>query len=414
MKKNKSYSARLLDYPLKIVAFLIILEPIWMLLPLAGFLYGSVFDLQFLQNSYYTIWLLYFVFPVQTLMPFSLALSIAGFSIFIIGAIQIYSAKIRKSGLVKSGLYRIFRHPQYTGLVFFAVGLLLLWGRFIAYIAFFLMVFIYYFLARREEKICLDRFGTEYEDYMRTTYFFFPGERILAKSAGLFSSWIPRKPVRVLVSFVLLMSIGIGICFGILFIRSSAWKSIPFAAKEISTEADKKINLIMIKGFSHHVKGMKTSNPDKFYRDFLDSFAASNKIKRVLMKVGKEKYNTMLCFLISRTVRERKDYYQKGRGDIFVLLIDSPVDLNSDNFDIFRKSWKILGALEVNEFDQKKSGEPVKGKIVILKTRPGESRANFQKRMEGILNIYLTGLKATTFPFSNVLEKSYRGRLLGY
>ena len=95
-----------------------------MLFPFAGFLYGSVLNLEFLKNSYHTIWLLYFVFPVQTLAPIAFVLIFAGLVIFIAGAYKIYSAKIRKSGLVKTGVYEKFRHPQYTGLTLFVKALI--------------------------------------------------------------------------------------------------------------------------------------------------------------------------------------------------------------------------------------------------------------------------------------------------
>ena len=398
----------ILDYLIRIGTLLIILEPLWMLLPFAGFLYGSIFNLEVLKNSPYTICLLYFIFPVQTLMPVAIALIVAGFSIFAIGAFQIYSAKIRKSGMVKTGIYKIFRHPQYTGLILFSIGFLLIWGRFIAYIAFFLMIFLYYFLAKNEEKICLNQFGKEYEDYMKKTYFLFPGERMFSDTGKLFSSLIPQKPARIMVSFVLLTSIGIIACFSILSVRNSTWDNIPFSKTKISTLAGQEINAIMIEGFKHHIRGMNIDDKKEFFGDLLSSFVSSQKMKQALSMIDTEKINTLLCFLVARTVREKRHYYSKARGDIFVMLLDVPVELKRNNFKDFRKSWDVLGALEVNEFDLaeiSKTGDPVKGKISIHRPFEGESFSSFKKRMEGIFEIYISGLKTKIVRLDRIIEK---------
>jgi len=117
------------------------------------------------------------------------------------------------------------------------------------------------------------------------------------------------------------------------------------------------------------------------------------------------KYNTLFCFLISRTVREKKDYYKQGKADIFVMLLNSPIELTRDNFKDFRKQWEVTGALEVNEFDIADihtDNEPIKGEIITQKPLVGESCSNFQKRLESILNIYLTGLKTDIVQFNKM------------
>lgn len=47
-----------------------------------------------------------------------------GFTLFLFGVAQVYTAKFRKTGLVNTGLYRKIRHPQYIALVLFGVGTL--------------------------------------------------------------------------------------------------------------------------------------------------------------------------------------------------------------------------------------------------------------------------------------------------
>ena len=79
--------------------------------------------------------------------------------------------------LVTSGPYASIRHPLYTGLFGFAVGISLLsahWG-------FILLtgVIIFGFANRvpREEKMLIDQFGDEYRHYMHRTGMFWPRGR---------------------------------------------------------------------------------------------------------------------------------------------------------------------------------------------------------------------------------------------
>lgn len=170
---------RVAEAGLKILGLFVILEPVWMLLPFAGFLYGSVLQIETLGHHPSTAWLTHFVFPVLTLGWLGPVLVVVGFGLFLVGAGQIYWAKIRKSGLVTRGFYRFVRHPQYVSLILFGVGILLTWGRAITFLAFFVMMVLYYYLAKSEERSCLRRFGPEYERYRERTPLLIPGDRLL-------------------------------------------------------------------------------------------------------------------------------------------------------------------------------------------------------------------------------------------
>jgi protein-S-isoprenylcysteine O-methyltransferase Ste14 len=171
--------ARAAAAALKVLGLFLILEPLWMLLPFAGFLYGSVMQIETLARSPATAWLTHFVFPVLTAGWLGPLLAALGLALFLVGAAQIYWAKIRRSGLVTKGPYRLVRHPQYVALVLFGFGILLTWGRAITFLAFFTMLFLYYHLARSEERSCLRLFGQEYERYRERTSFIIPGDRLL-------------------------------------------------------------------------------------------------------------------------------------------------------------------------------------------------------------------------------------------
>ncbi|MGA1870475.1 MAG: methyltransferase family protein [bacterium] len=178
MKKN-SPLRRIGGALAKVCAFFIILEPIWMLLPFAGFLYGSVFQIQMLNQNPRTAWLTHFVFPILTLGWTGPVLIAVGFILFLIGAAQIYWAKIRGSGLVTQGIYRFVRHPQYISLTLLGIGILLSWGRAIAFIMFFIMMLLYYYLTKSEEQRCIQAFGDAYGHYRTHTSFIIPGDKFL-------------------------------------------------------------------------------------------------------------------------------------------------------------------------------------------------------------------------------------------
>jgi len=211
---ERSMWRRIGEAALGILAVFVILEPIWMLLPFAGFLYGSGLQIEELGRHRSTAWLTHFVFPVGTLGWTGPVLVALGFVLFCIGAFQIYSAKWRKSGLVTRGLYAIVRHPQYIALTFFGLGLLLAWGRAIMFIAFFLMMFLYYYLAKSEERICVRLFGEDYERYRERTSFVIPGDKLL-RPVG---AWLTRlnlpAALRVAGAFVVTM----GVCFGLIWL----------------------------------------------------------------------------------------------------------------------------------------------------------------------------------------------------
>ena len=212
--ERQSLLGRAGEVALKILGLFVILEPIWMLLPFAGFLYGSVLHIQTLNQNPRTAWLTHFVFPVLTGGWLGPALVVVGFAIFLVGAGQIYWAKFRRSGLVTRGLYRFVRHPQYIALTLFGVGILLTWGRTITFLAFFAMMFLYYYLAKSEERACIRLFGEAYERYRERTSFIFPGDRRLRTLRERLPRLGLPAAVRVIGAFVVTMAV----CFGLMWL----------------------------------------------------------------------------------------------------------------------------------------------------------------------------------------------------
>ena len=101
-------------------------------------------------------------------------LGLFGFLAFCLGAGQVYYHKLARKGAVTGGIYNIIRHPQYASLAICGFGLLLLWPRYIVLLSFITMLFAYYFLAKIEERECVEQFGQSYAKYKARTNMFLP------------------------------------------------------------------------------------------------------------------------------------------------------------------------------------------------------------------------------------------------
>lgn len=81
----------------------------------------------------------------------------------------------RNETVIKKGVYRIIRHPSYTGMILIYVGLslcLLNWVLTLISAAGFSALYIW--RVHLEEKVLVSRFGKEYSDYQQKTRKFIP------------------------------------------------------------------------------------------------------------------------------------------------------------------------------------------------------------------------------------------------
>ncbi len=84
---------------------------------------------------------------------------------------QIHSAN---GELVTTGIYRLVRHPQYSGMFLLILGFFIQWPTLITAVMAPVLVWIYYRLALREEKDMQNRFGDSYASYRQRVPMFFP------------------------------------------------------------------------------------------------------------------------------------------------------------------------------------------------------------------------------------------------
>ena len=97
-----------------------------------------------------------------------------GIALFIQGWRLVYRAR-QQDELVTDGLYRFVRHPQYTGLflALFGEGVVH-WPTIFSVALFPVIVLIFTWLARKEERDMRDTFGEQYRQYQHRTPMFVP------------------------------------------------------------------------------------------------------------------------------------------------------------------------------------------------------------------------------------------------
>jgi protein-S-isoprenylcysteine O-methyltransferase Ste14 len=111
-------------------------------------------------------------------MYLGILVSLAGAALVILGWNKIHKEYwIKETGqgeLVKTGIYKYIRHPQYTGFFMITLGMMFEWATLPLVILYCVFVVLYYKLARREENDMLKEFGDEYIEYKKNTKMFIP------------------------------------------------------------------------------------------------------------------------------------------------------------------------------------------------------------------------------------------------
>jgi protein-S-isoprenylcysteine O-methyltransferase Ste14 len=97
-------------------------------------------------------------------------LTLIGMIIVFIGWTQVYRSK----DLVKNGIYKYIRHPQYTGFYLIMIGWLLHWLTPITLVLFPILLVLYYRLAKIEERELQNQFGIGYKRYISQASMFLP------------------------------------------------------------------------------------------------------------------------------------------------------------------------------------------------------------------------------------------------
>ncbi|MFA5365068.1 MAG: methyltransferase [Candidatus Bathyarchaeia archaeon] len=123
--------------------------------------FNEVYTLEFLLSNLIGQDMFYFVF-MYVIFPVALVILVAGMLLIIFGWKEIHDSKGK---LVTTGIYSHVRHPQYLGFLLMTFGMNLEWTTFFTFMLWPVIVFVYYQLAKKEEKEAEELFGEEYQKY---------------------------------------------------------------------------------------------------------------------------------------------------------------------------------------------------------------------------------------------------------
>lgn len=104
--------------------------------------------------------------------------SLAGVALVVSGWSKIHkeywSRETGQGQLVKTGIYKYIRHPQYTGFFMITMGVMMTWATIPLLLLYCLLLVLYYRLAKTEEKDMETEFGDRYLEYKKSTKMFIP------------------------------------------------------------------------------------------------------------------------------------------------------------------------------------------------------------------------------------------------
>jgi protein-S-isoprenylcysteine O-methyltransferase Ste14 len=198
---------------------LVMIEVVIMISPFAFYWYSLYAPtLQGLHRSRATAWMESFFLP-HSVITTSSALEFVRWQIggwafglgllaALICAVQVYTTKLLKRKTAQSWMYAHIRHPFYLSLAVAGFGLLTIWPRIIILILYLGMLFLYYFLARFEEKQ-VEAAHPEYAEYRQRTGMFLPGNPG-GKLFRLLLGWIENRSLALGVSSAVIVVLVLG------------------------------------------------------------------------------------------------------------------------------------------------------------------------------------------------------------
>lgn len=89
--------------------------------------------------------------------------------------LTIVFAKVReKPVVIRKGVFSIVRHPIYLGAILFYLSLIVVCFSLIAALIWVIIILFYIYLCKHEEKLLIQKFGSDYETYKSETPMLLP------------------------------------------------------------------------------------------------------------------------------------------------------------------------------------------------------------------------------------------------
>ena len=90
------------------------------------------------------------------------------------GMKQVFGTSREKPEMISTGVFRIVRHPIYTGALLFYLGATVTTLSIASAVFWLVILLFYYLISKYEERILSEAFGDEYKVYKRKTGMLFP------------------------------------------------------------------------------------------------------------------------------------------------------------------------------------------------------------------------------------------------
>jgi len=136
-----------------------------------------IFLIVWISDSFifhYSDFLRYYLNPSVRLIFGLAVLLISAYLAF--SGLKIIFGKIRKKPeIVREGVFGVIRHPIYLGAILFYIGLFIFTLSMLSLAVIFMIIILYVYLGRYEEKLLIGKFGSSYRDYMKDVPGWLPG-----------------------------------------------------------------------------------------------------------------------------------------------------------------------------------------------------------------------------------------------
>lgn len=118
------------------------------------------------------------VIPDYIRIPFAGVVLITGWYLARGGMKEVFGTKRENPEVISSGVFRIVRHPIYTGALLFYLGAILITLSIVSAVFWILILLFYIYIARYEERILTETFGEDYRNYKKQVGMLFPKIRV--------------------------------------------------------------------------------------------------------------------------------------------------------------------------------------------------------------------------------------------
>jgi len=121
------------------------------------------------------------VLPNYIRVPLAAFILTTGWLLARKGMKLVFGTTREKPEVINTGVFRVIRHPIYTGALLFYLGAISITLSIVSAVFWLGILLFYILIARYEEKILTNEFGEEYSRYKKQTGMLFP--RLFGKSA---------------------------------------------------------------------------------------------------------------------------------------------------------------------------------------------------------------------------------------